>query len=67
MRGVCRHYATHAERYLAPETAPTEATKSFVAFEPLGPVLLAVMPWNFPLWQVFRFAAPASWPGTSRC
>ena len=60
--GVCEHYATHAERYLAPETAPTEATKSFVAFEPLGPVL-AVMPWNFPLWQVFRFAAPALMAG----
>lgn len=55
---VCEHYAEHAERCLAPEAAPTDASKSYVAFEPLGPVL-AVMPWNFPLWQVFRFAAPA--------
>ena len=55
---VCEHYAEHAERFLAPEAAPTDASTSYVAFEPLGPVL-AVMPWNFPLWQVFRFAAPA--------
>ena len=59
---VCEHYAEHAERFLAPETAPTDASKSYVAFEPLGPVL-AVMPWNFPLWQVFRFAAPALMAG----
>jgi succinate-semialdehyde dehydrogenase / glutarate-semialdehyde dehydrogenase len=59
---VCEHYAEHAERFLAPETAPTDAAKSYVAFEPLGPVL-AVMPWNFPLWQVFRFAAPALMAG----
>jgi succinate-semialdehyde dehydrogenase/glutarate-semialdehyde dehydrogenase len=59
---VCEHYAEHAERLLAPEAAPTDATKSYVAFEPLGPVL-AVMPWNFPLWQVFRFAAPALMAG----
>jgi succinate-semialdehyde dehydrogenase/glutarate-semialdehyde dehydrogenase len=55
---VCEHYAEHAERLLAPEAAETDASRSYVAFEPLGPVL-AVMPWNFPLWQVFRFAAPA--------
>ncbi len=60
--GVCDYYAEHAERMLAPEAAPTEARTSYVAFEPLGPVL-AVMPWNFPLWQVFRFAAPALMAG----
>jgi succinate-semialdehyde dehydrogenase/glutarate-semialdehyde dehydrogenase len=59
---VCDYYAEHAERLLAPEPAPTEARRSYVAFEPLGPVL-AVMPWNFPLWQVFRFAAPALMAG----
>ena len=55
---VCEHYADHAAAYLAQESIATDAAESFVAFEPLGPVL-AVMPWNFPLWQVFRFAAPA--------
>lgn len=55
---VCEHYADHAAAYLAQESIATDATESFVTFEPLGPVL-AVMPWNFPLWQVFRFAAPA--------
>jgi succinate-semialdehyde dehydrogenase/glutarate-semialdehyde dehydrogenase len=59
---VCEHYAGHAERLLAPEESPTDASRSYVAFEPLGPVL-AVMPWNFPLWQVFRFAAPALMAG----
>jgi len=59
---VCDHYAESAERYLAPEIASTDAAKSYVAFEPIGPVL-AVMPWNFPLWQVFRFAAPALMAG----
>jgi succinate-semialdehyde dehydrogenase/glutarate-semialdehyde dehydrogenase len=59
---VCEHYAEHAERYLSPQAAPTDASRSYVAFEPLGPVL-AVMPWNFPLWQVFRFAAPALMAG----
>ncbi len=59
---ACEHYALHAERLLAPEAAATDAAKSYVAFEPLGPVL-AVMPWNFPLWQVFRFAAPALMAG----
>jgi succinate-semialdehyde dehydrogenase/glutarate-semialdehyde dehydrogenase len=55
---VCRYYAENGERFLAPEPVETDATKSYVAFEPLG-VVLAVMPWNFPYWQVFRFAAPA--------
>lgn len=59
---VCRHFAEHAERLLAPEPAATEATRSYVAFRPLGPVL-AVMPWNFPLWQLFRCAAPALMAG----
>jgi succinate-semialdehyde dehydrogenase/glutarate-semialdehyde dehydrogenase len=59
---ACEHYAAHAERYLAPEEVKTEAARSYVAFEPIGPVL-AVMPWNFPLWQVFRFAAPALMAG----
>jgi succinate-semialdehyde dehydrogenase/glutarate-semialdehyde dehydrogenase len=59
---VCDHYAENAERLLAPESVPTDASRSYVAFEPLGPVL-AVMPWNFPFWQVFRFAAPALMAG----
>ena len=58
----CDYYAEHAEAHLAPEAAATEARESYVAFEPLG-VVLAVMPWNFPLWQVFRFAAPALMAG----
>jgi succinate-semialdehyde dehydrogenase/glutarate-semialdehyde dehydrogenase len=59
---VCRHYAEHAERYLADEHVKTEARASYIRFEPIGPVL-AVMPWNFPFWQVFRFAAPALMAG----
>src|SRR5215471_9542798 len=59
---VCRYYAENAERHLADEIVETNATKSFVRFQPLGPVL-AVMPWNFPFWQVFRFAAPALMAG----
>jgi succinate-semialdehyde dehydrogenase/glutarate-semialdehyde dehydrogenase len=59
---VCRYYAENAEQHLADELVDTNATKSFVRFQPLGPVL-AVMPWNFPFWQVFRFAAPALMAG----
>jgi succinate-semialdehyde dehydrogenase/glutarate-semialdehyde dehydrogenase len=59
---ACEFYAEHAERFLADEPAPSSAAESFVAFEPLG-VVLAVMPWNFPFWQVFRFAAPALMAG----
>lgn len=59
---VCEHYAEHAAKYLDKEKIETDATESFVRFDPLGPVL-AVMPWNFPFWQVFRFAAPAIMAG----
>ncbi|MEO1084233.1 MAG: NAD-dependent succinate-semialdehyde dehydrogenase [Acidobacteriota bacterium] len=55
---VCRHYAEHAAAYLEPEPAESDGRESLVRFDPLGPIF-AIMPWNFPLWQVFRFAAPA--------
>jgi succinate-semialdehyde dehydrogenase/glutarate-semialdehyde dehydrogenase len=55
---ACRYYAEHAERFLADEQVDTNATRSYIRYQPLGPIL-AVMPWNFPFWQVFRFAAPA--------
>lgn len=59
---VCRYYAETAQQHLADELVETDAAKSYVKFQPLGPVL-AVMPWNFPFWQVFRFAAPALMAG----
>jgi succinate-semialdehyde dehydrogenase/glutarate-semialdehyde dehydrogenase len=61
---VCDYYAENAERFLLPEPVATDASKSFVAFNPLG-VVLAVMPWNFPLWQVFRFLAPGVMAGNA--
>jgi succinate-semialdehyde dehydrogenase/glutarate-semialdehyde dehydrogenase len=60
----CDYYAENAERYLADEIVETSPRKSFVAFRPLG-VVLAVMPWNFPFWQVIRFAAPALMAGNA--
>src|SRR6267143_7211340 len=59
---VGRYYAENAERHLAPEPVQTDAKRSEKRFQPLGPVL-AIMPWNFPFWQVFRFAAPALMAG----
>ena len=61
---ACDYYAENAERFLAPEPVRTEAQRSFVTFNPLG-VVLAVMPWNFPFWQVFRFAAPGLMAGNA--
>ena len=58
----CRYYAEHAQQFLADEQAPSAATRSFVRYQPLGPVL-AVMPWNFPFWQALRLAAPALMAG----
>ncbi len=58
----CDFYAEEAKRFLADEPAPSTAQESYVAFRPLG-VVLAVMPWNYPLWQVFRFASPALMAG----
>ncbi|GAC1406680.1 MAG: NAD-dependent succinate-semialdehyde dehydrogenase [Candidatus Velthaea sp.] len=58
----CDFYAANAERFIADEPTPSNATESYVGYRPLGPVL-AVMPWNFPFWQVFRFAAPALMAG----
>jgi succinate-semialdehyde dehydrogenase/glutarate-semialdehyde dehydrogenase len=61
---VCRFYAENAKKFLTPEKIKTEMSSSFVTFNPLG-VVLAVMPWNFPFWQVFRFAAPALMAGNT--
>jgi succinate-semialdehyde dehydrogenase/glutarate-semialdehyde dehydrogenase len=59
---ACRHYAENAERILADEQIEADRTSSYISYRPLG-VVLAVMPWNFPLWQVYRFAAPALMAG----
>jgi succinate-semialdehyde dehydrogenase/glutarate-semialdehyde dehydrogenase len=61
---VCDFYAEKAESFLSHEDVPIDGTRNFVAFEPIG-VVLAVMPWNFPFWQVFRFAAPALMAGNA--
>src|SRR5579863_1292078 len=59
---ACRYYAENAERFLADEVIETAASRSYIHYQPLGPIL-AVMPWNFPFWQVLRFAAPALMAG----
>ena len=59
---ACRFYAEHAAEFLAPERVDTDASESMVRYDPIGAVL-AVMPWNFPFWQVIRFAAPALMAG----
>src|SRR5271156_6304859 len=59
---ACRYYAENAERFLADEVIDTGSGRSYIHYQPLGPIL-AVMPWNFPFWQVMRFAAPALMAG----
>lgn len=59
---VCRYYAEHGAEFLSDVSVSTDASKSFLRYQPLG-IILAVMPWNFPFWQVFRFAAPALMAG----
>ncbi|AFZ30563.1 Succinate-semialdehyde dehydrogenase (NAD(P)(+)) [Gloeocapsa sp. PCC 7428] len=59
---VCRYYAEHAAEFLTDVAVKTDASQSFIRYQPLG-IILAVMPWNFPFWQVFRFAAPALMAG----
>src|SRR5919109_2747477 len=61
---VCDFYAEQAAQFLTPEVVETEASRSFVTFQPLG-VVLAVMPWNFPFWQLFRFPAPGLMAGNA--
>lgn len=60
--GACRYYAEHAAKFVADEVIQTTATKSYIHYQPLG-IVLAVMPWNFPFWQVFRFIAPGLMAG----
>jgi succinate-semialdehyde dehydrogenase / glutarate-semialdehyde dehydrogenase len=61
---VCDYYAENAEKFLSTEYFDTDADKSYVRYDPLGPVL-GIMPWNFPFWQVFRFAVPALMAGNT--
>lgn len=61
---VCEHYAEHAKEYLAPRNIKTEMHKSFVTYQPRG-IVFAIMPWNFPFWQVFRFVAPSLMAGNA--
>ncbi len=61
---VCEYYAKNARRFLSPEPAETDADISYVAFEPIG-TILGIMPWNFPFWQVFRFAIPTLMAGNT--
>jgi len=60
--GACRYYADNAVRFLADESAPTSEGQGRITYQPIG-IVLAIMPWNFPFWQVFRFAAPALMAG----
>jgi len=60
--GACRYYAEHSEKFLADEVIATTAAKSYIHYQPLG-IVLAVMPWNYPLWQAFRFIAPGMMAG----
>lgn len=60
----CEYYAEHGEAFLAPETVETDAQRSYITYRPLG-IVLAVMPWNFPFWQVIRFTAPALMAGNA--
>lgn len=59
---VCRYYAEHAEKFLADEVVETPASRSFIRYQPMG-VVLVIMPWNYPFWQVFRFIAPGLMAG----
>src|SRR5271169_3603756 len=61
---ACRYYGENAAHYLAHEEVPTNAKRSYVKYQPMG-VVLAVMPWNFPFWQVFRFIAPGLMAGNT--
>src|SRR5664280_2326853 len=61
---VCEYYAENAEKFLSPESVDTDANSSYIYYEPLG-TILGIMPWNFPFWQVFRFAVPTIMAGNT--